>query len=117
MSQSLYAYNNPQYDEAQALRWQAAQVSAISLNLSRMFSRLRSVTMMCRLAVCKAGIAMWMLSISPLVRRSFLSFLAFGPGIEIAGRLRIEVISQREHMFELHSSRTRERVHNTVYVQ
>ena len=31
MSQSLYAYNNPQYDETQALRWQAAQVSAISL--------------------------------------------------------------------------------------
>ena len=31
ISQSLYAYNNPQYDEAQALRWQAAQVSAISL--------------------------------------------------------------------------------------
>ena len=31
MSQSLYAYNNPQYDEAQALRWQAAQVSVISL--------------------------------------------------------------------------------------
>ena len=31
MSQSLYAHNNPEYDEAQALRWQAAQVSAISL--------------------------------------------------------------------------------------
>ena len=31
MSQSLYAHNNPEYDEAQALRWQAAQVSVISL--------------------------------------------------------------------------------------
>jgi len=31
MSRSLYAYNNPEYDDAQALRWQAAQVSAISL--------------------------------------------------------------------------------------
>jgi hypothetical protein len=31
MSQSLYAHNNPGYNEAQALRWQAAQVSAISL--------------------------------------------------------------------------------------
>jgi len=31
MSQALYAYHNPQYDEAQALRWQAAQVSVISL--------------------------------------------------------------------------------------
>ena len=31
MSQSLYAYDNPKYDEAQALRWQAAQVSVISL--------------------------------------------------------------------------------------
>ena len=31
MSRSLYAHNNPtDYDEAQALRWQAAQVSAIS---------------------------------------------------------------------------------------
>jgi hypothetical protein len=31
MSRSLYAHNNPGYDEAQALRWQAAQVSVISL--------------------------------------------------------------------------------------
>jgi len=31
MSRSLYAHNNPEYDDAQALRWQAAQVSAISL--------------------------------------------------------------------------------------
>ena len=32
MSQSLYAHNNPaEYDEPQALRWQATQVSAISL--------------------------------------------------------------------------------------
>ena len=33
MSQSLYAYNNPRYDDAQALRWQAAQVSAISFTI------------------------------------------------------------------------------------
>jgi len=32
MSQSLYAHNNAEYDEIQALRWQAAQVSAISLS-------------------------------------------------------------------------------------
>ena len=31
MSRSLYADNNPEYDDTQALRWQAAQVSAISL--------------------------------------------------------------------------------------
>jgi hypothetical protein len=31
MSRSLYAHNNSEYDEAQALRWQAAQVSVISL--------------------------------------------------------------------------------------
>ena len=31
MSRSLYAHNNPEYDDARALRWQAAQVSAISL--------------------------------------------------------------------------------------
>lgn len=31
MSRSLYAHNNLEYDEAQALRWQAAQVSVISL--------------------------------------------------------------------------------------
>jgi len=31
MSRSLYAHNNPEIDETQALRWQAAQVSAISL--------------------------------------------------------------------------------------
>ena len=31
MSRSLYAHNNPEYDDAQALRWQAAQVSVISL--------------------------------------------------------------------------------------
>ena len=31
MSRSLYAYNNPEYDDAQALKLQAAQVSAISL--------------------------------------------------------------------------------------
>ena len=31
MSRSLYAHNNPDYDDAQALKWQAAQVSAISL--------------------------------------------------------------------------------------
>ena len=31
MSGSLYAQNNPEYDETEALRWQAAQVSAISL--------------------------------------------------------------------------------------
>jgi hypothetical protein len=31
MSRSLYAHNNPEYDDAQALGWQAAQVSAISL--------------------------------------------------------------------------------------
>ena len=31
MSRSLYAHNNPEYDEAEALRWQAAQVSVISL--------------------------------------------------------------------------------------
>lgn len=31
MSRSLYAHNLPEYDEAQALRWQAIQVSAISL--------------------------------------------------------------------------------------
>ena len=31
MSRSLYVHNNPEYDEAQALRWQAAQVSVISL--------------------------------------------------------------------------------------
>ena len=32
MAQSLYTHNNPEYDEVQALRWQAAQVSAISLS-------------------------------------------------------------------------------------
>ena len=32
MSQSLYAHSNPEYDDAQALKWQAAQVSAISLS-------------------------------------------------------------------------------------
>ena len=31
MSRSLYAHNNPEYDEARALRWQATQVSVISL--------------------------------------------------------------------------------------
>ena len=31
MSRSLYAHNNPEYDEAEAVRWQAAQVSVISL--------------------------------------------------------------------------------------
>ena len=31
MSQSLYAYNNPQYDEARALGWQVARFSIISL--------------------------------------------------------------------------------------
>lgn len=31
MSRSLYSHNNPKYDDAQAVRWQAAQVSAISL--------------------------------------------------------------------------------------
>jgi len=32
MSRCLYAHGNPHYDEAQALRWQAAQVSAISIS-------------------------------------------------------------------------------------
>ena len=89
----------------------------MTINLSRTFSHLRSVPVMCRLAVCKAVIAMWMLFISPLVRHSFLSFLAFEPGIEIAGRLQIEVIFQREHMLEFHPSRTGEWMHNTMYVQ
>ena len=31
MSRSLYAHNNSEYDDDQALRWQAAQVSIISL--------------------------------------------------------------------------------------
>ena len=31
MSRSLYAHNNPEYDDAQVVAWQAAQVSAISL--------------------------------------------------------------------------------------
>ena len=31
MSQFLYAYKNPNYDDVEAARWQAAQVSAISL--------------------------------------------------------------------------------------
>ena len=31
MSRSLYAHNNPEYEDAQALRWQATQVSVISL--------------------------------------------------------------------------------------
>ena len=31
MSRSLYAHNSSEYDEAQALRWQTAQVSVISL--------------------------------------------------------------------------------------
>jgi hypothetical protein len=31
MSQCLYAYNNPNYDEVVASGWQAAQVSAISI--------------------------------------------------------------------------------------
>ena len=31
MSQSLYAYNNPQYDEARALGWQVTRFSIISL--------------------------------------------------------------------------------------
>ena len=31
ISRSLYAHNNPEYDEAEAVRWQAAQVSVISL--------------------------------------------------------------------------------------
>jgi hypothetical protein len=31
MARSLYAHNKSQYDEAQALRWQTAQVSVISL--------------------------------------------------------------------------------------
>ena len=89
----------------------------MTINLSRTFSHLRSVAMMCRLAVCKAAIAMWMLFISPLVRLSFLSFLAFGPGIGIAGRLQIGVILRRELMFEFCPSRTGEWMHNTMYVQ
>ena len=31
MSRSLYANNNSEYDDAQALRWQVTQVSVISL--------------------------------------------------------------------------------------
>lgn len=31
LARSLYAHNNPEYDEAQALSWQAARVSVISL--------------------------------------------------------------------------------------
>jgi hypothetical protein len=31
MSRSLYAYNNPEYDDAQVLKWQSAQIYAISL--------------------------------------------------------------------------------------
>jgi hypothetical protein len=31
MSQALYAHKNPNYDEVEASRWQATQVSAISL--------------------------------------------------------------------------------------
>jgi hypothetical protein len=31
MSQALYAHKNPIYDEVEASRWQATQVSAISL--------------------------------------------------------------------------------------
>ena len=31
MSRCLYAHNNPEYDDAEALKWQAAQVSVISL--------------------------------------------------------------------------------------
>ena len=31
MSRSLYAHNNPEYDNAHALKWQAAQVSVFSL--------------------------------------------------------------------------------------
>lgn len=31
MSQCLYAYNNPDYNEAVGLKWQATQVSAISI--------------------------------------------------------------------------------------
>jgi len=31
MSQSLYAYKNPKYDDAEAAAWQATQVSIISL--------------------------------------------------------------------------------------
>jgi hypothetical protein len=31
ISRSLYAHKNSQYDDAQALRWQATQVSVISL--------------------------------------------------------------------------------------
>ena len=31
MSQALYGYNNPHYDEAKASQWQSTQVSSISL--------------------------------------------------------------------------------------
>ena len=39
MSQALYAYKNPQYDDAEAAAWQATQVSIISLTnfLGRIF--------------------------------------------------------------------------------
>ena len=31
ISQSLFAYNNPDYDEVKAAQWQATQVSTVSL--------------------------------------------------------------------------------------
>lgn len=31
ISQSLFAYNNPNYDEVKAAQWQATQVSTVSL--------------------------------------------------------------------------------------
>jgi len=39
MSQSLYAYKNSRYDDAEAAAWQATQVSIISLTnfLGRIF--------------------------------------------------------------------------------